>query len=189
MGFLEKIAEAIASLKRILFEKSIETEEHTNRTNILALQLGKNLNLSENELAELSLLATLHDVGKVAIPEGILIRQGKLSENEWKLIKKHPEIGYNIVKSTPHLSHVANAILCHHEWWDGSGYPQGLKGEEIPITSRILAIVDAYDVIIEGRPYKKSLSKKEAIEELKRYSGTQFDPRLVEKFIEIEKNY
>ncbi|MDO9580858.1 MAG: diguanylate cyclase, partial [Bacteroidales bacterium] len=128
----------ITSLKKILFEKSIETEEHTKRTNTLALQLGKSLNLPENNLAELSLLSTLHDIGKVAIPEEILSKQGKLSKSEWKLIKKHPEIGSNITRSSPHLAHVANAILSHHEWWDGSGYPQGLKGDEIPITSRIL---------------------------------------------------
>jgi len=177
----------ITSLRGILFEKSVETEEHAERTNILALQLGKRLNLSENELAELSLLSTLHDIGKVAIPEGVLLRQGKLSENEWKLIKKHPEVGYKIAISTPYLSHIANAILTHHEWWDGSGYPQGLKGEKFPLTSRILAIVDAYDVMINGRPYKDKMNIDDAIKELKRFSGTQFDPTLVKKLIQILK--
>ena len=177
----------ITSLKKILFEKSIETEEHTERTNALALQLGKSLNLPENNLAELSLLSTLHDIGKVAIPEEILLKQDKLSKSEWRLIKKHPEIGSNIVRSSPHLAHVANAVLAHHEWWNGSGYPQGLKGEEIPITSRILAIVDAYDVMVEGRPYKSKMNRNEIFEEFRRLAGKQFDPNIVKKFLYILK--
>ena len=175
----------ITSLNRILLENSIVTKEHTERTNILALQLGKSLNLPDNTLAELSLLSTLHDIGKVAIPEEILLKQGKLSKSEWRLIKKHPEIGSNIARSSPHLAHIANAILSHHERWDGSGYPQGLKGDEIPITSRILALVDAYDAMISGRPYKSKMNKEEVIEEIKRCSGNQFDPDMVEKFLSI----
>lgn len=175
----------ITSLKKILFEKSIETEEHAERTNTLALQIGRSLNLSENKLAELSLLSSLHDIGKVAIPEEILLKQNKLSKSEWRIIKKHPEIGYNITRASPHLAHIANAILTHHEWWDGSGYPQGLKGDEIPITSRILAIVDAYDAMVSGRPYKSKMSREDAIEEIKKCSGTQFDPDIAEKFINI----
>lgn len=175
----------ITSLKKILFEKSIETEEHTERTNALALQLGKSLNLPENNLAELSLLSTLHDIGKVAIPEEILLKQGKLSKSEWRIIKKHSGIGSNIARSSPHLAHVANAILAHHEWWDGSGYPQGLKGDEIPITSRILAIVDTYDAMISGRPYKSKMNQEEVMEEIKRCSGNQFDPDIVKKFLNI----
>ena len=175
----------ITSLKRVLFEKDIETEEHADRTNVLALQLGKSLNLSKNELAELSLSTTLHDIGKVAIPDEILLRNGKLSKHEWKLIKKHPETGYNIARSSPHLSHIANVILTHHEWWDGSGYPQGLKGDEIPIISRILAVVDAYNEMINGRPYKSKMNINEVIKEFKRCAGTQFDPHIVKKFLSI----
>ena len=178
----------ITSLKRILLEKSIETEEHTERTRVLALQLGKSLNLSENVLTELSLLSILHDIGKVAIPEELLLRKGKLSKIEWELIKKHPKIGYNITRSSPHLAHIADAILSHHEWWDGSGYPQGLKGDEIPLTSRILAIVDAYDVMISGRPYKSKMNIKEIIKEFKRCSGNQFDPHIVKNFLYILQN-
>ena len=175
----------ITSLNRILLENSIVTKEHTERTNTLALQLGKSLNLPDNTLAELSLLSTLHDIGKVAIPEEILLKQEKLSKSEWKLIKKHPEIGSNIARSSPHLAHIANAILAHHEQWDGSGYPQGLKGDEIPITSRILALVDAYDAMISGRPYESKMNQEEAIGEIKRCSGNQFDPDMVEKFLSI----
>ena len=178
----------ITSLKRILLEKSIETEEHTSRTSTLALQLGKDLNLSDNELAELSLLSILHDIGKVAIPEELLLREGRLSKTEWKLIKKHPKIGYEIARSSPHLAHIADAILSHHERWDGSGYPQGLKGNKIPLNSRILAIVDAYDVMISGRPYKSKMNIKEIIEEFKKCSGKQFDPCIVKNFLYILQN-
>jgi len=179
----------VSSLERAMHEKSYETEEHAERLIVMAIKLGKAINLSESKLDELSLLATLHDIGKVAISENILLKKTKLTKKELGIVKKHSEIGYNITQSSPHLTHIADAILFHHEWWDGSGYPQGIKGEDIPVISRIISIVDAYDVMLTGRPYKKSLSKKEAIEELKRYSGTQFDPRLVEKFIEIvEKN-
>lgn len=175
----------ITSLKKILLEKSIETQEHTDRTNSLALQLGKDLNLTENELTELSLLSMLHDIGKVAIPEEILLRKDKLSKIEWELIKKHPKIGYSIVRSVPHLAHIADSLLSHHERWDGSGYPQGLKSDEIPLASRILAIVDAYDAMISGRPYKNKMNIKEIIEEFKKCSGKQFDPHIVNKFLYI----
>ena len=177
----------ITSLRRVLIENSNETKEHSDRIRNLVLQLGKSLNLSENELTELSLLSELHDIGKVAIPEGILLRQGKLSKSEWKLIRKHSEIGYNIVRSSPHLAHVSEAILYHHEWWNGSGYPQGLKGEEIPLTSRILAIVDAYDVMMEGRPYKSKMNRNEIFEEFRRLAGKQFDPNIVKIFLYLLK--
>jgi diguanylate cyclase (GGDEF)-like protein/PAS domain S-box-containing protein len=178
----------ITSLKKILLEKSIETEEHTERTIALALQLGRTLNLTDNELSELSLLATLHDIGKVAIPEEIILKKSKLSKAEWKIIKKHPKVGYSIAKATPHLASIAGAILSHHEWWDGSGYPQGLKGDEIPLPSRILAVVDAYDVMVFGRHYKNKMDIGEIIEEFKKYSGKQFDPNIVKIFLYTLRN-
>ncbi|MBC8386460.1 MAG: diguanylate cyclase, partial [Actinobacteria bacterium] len=175
----------ISSLERSLFEKSHETREHTDRLNKLAIKLGRASNLAESELDKLSLLSVLHDIGKVAIPEEILKKKGKLTRSEWNTIKRHPVIGSNICESSPLLVHIANSILCHHEWWDGNGYPRGIKGDDIPIISRIITIVDAYDVMTHDRAYKKAMTKDKAIEELKRYSRTQFDPRLVEKFIKI----
>ena len=173
----------IASLERTLSEKSHETEQHAKRMDNFARTLGKNIGLTENILNNLSLLASLHDIGKVAITEEILLKKLKLTEEEWEAIKKHPVIGSNIVKSTRQIAHISEGILHHHEWWNGAGYPSGLKGEEIPIESRIISIVDAYDVMRNGRPYKKKMSKIEAIEELRRCSGTQFDTELVEIFI------
>lgn len=177
----------ISALERTLWEKSHETREHTERIKKLAIKLGNSTNLYQNRLDELILLSSLHDIGKIVIPEDILNKNGKLTKNEWRKIKKHPEIGYNICQSSPQLVAIAEAVLTHHEWWNGSGYPQGLKGEKIPITSRIIAIVDSYDVMIIGRNYKKPLKKDEAVKELKKYSGIQFDPKLVKKFLEILK--
>jgi HD-GYP domain-containing protein (c-di-GMP phosphodiesterase class II) len=179
----------IFALEQALYEKSNETMEHVFRIKDSAIKLGKSTKLHSNQLDELSLLASLHDIGKVAISETILLKEGKLTEKEWAVIKKHPEIGFNIAQSSPQIVHIAKFILACHENWDGSGYPQGLAGESIPIVSRIMSIADAYDVMTSERTYKKAMSKPEAIEELKRCAGTQFDPVLVNKFIGIILNW
>lgn len=175
----------IISLEKTLYEKNRETEEHTLRVKELSIRLGKKINLSNDELNELELLSLLHDIGKIGIPEYILSKPSKLTDEEWELMKRHTEIGYRIAKTTPGLKHVANEILCHHERFDGTGYPQGLKGEEIPILSRIINIVDSFDVMTHERIYKKAFSNKYAVDELKRCSGTQFDPVIAKKFIDI----
>ncbi|MGD0623752.1 MAG: HD domain-containing phosphohydrolase [Thermodesulfobacteriota bacterium] len=175
----------ISSLRRTLFERSHESEEHAYRLRELALQLGHTLGLSDSELDQLSLLAILHDIGKIAIPEGIIIKPGDLSPEEWAMIWKHPETGYRIAGSSPELAPIAEAILAHHEWWDGNGYPRGLKGEEIPLISRIIAVVEAYDVMTHVQPYKKAVSKEEALQELRKKAGIQFDPQLTDRFTKI----
>ena len=175
----------ISSLRRTLFEKSHETEEHTHRLQQLSLQFGLSLGLTDGEMDDLALLATLHDIGKIAIPEGIILEPGNLSPEEWELIWKHPEVGYRIARSSPELAPIAEAILSHHEWWDGSGYPRGLEGEDIPLISRIIAIVDAYDVMTYGRPYKKPLSRQKTLQQLQKSAGSQFDPHLIDIFIKI----
>jgi diguanylate cyclase (GGDEF)-like protein/PAS domain S-box-containing protein len=174
-----------SSLERTLYEKSLETREHAERLKELSRKLGKAISLPDNIIDELSLLSTLHDIGKIAISEEILTNGRKLTKKEWVLVKKHPEIGYNICQSNPQLAHIAEGVLSHHEWWNGEGYPYGLRGDNIPITSRIISIVDAYDVMISGRTYKRAVTEAEAVEELKRCSGTQFDPELVDIFINI----
>lgn len=173
----------IASIKESLFEKSHETEQHAVRIQYYCLAVGEKLNLTINELNQLELFALLHDIGKIAIDERILTKKGTLTDEEFKEIKKHPEIGYRITQSTSELSHVAEYILYHHERWDGRGYPQGLKEEEIPLLSRILAVVDAYDAMTNDRAYRKAIPKKEAVEELLRNSGTQFDPLIAKLFV------
>lgn len=173
----------ITSLEKTLWMKSHETREHTSRLRRMVIQLGQTLALPENELDNLILLAALHDIGKIAIPSNILDKPTRLTPDEWEIINKHPEIGYRIALSSPDLSPIAESILMHHERWDGSGYPLGVKGSDIPLNARILAIADAYDVMVHGRPYQKSTSHKEALEEVERCAGTQFDPHLVQIFI------
>lgn len=175
----------ISALEQTLYEKSSETMEHAFRIKDNAIKLGKSIKLHPHQLDELSLLSSLHDIGKVAIPETILLKEGRLTEKEWAAIKRHPGIGFNIAQSSPQINHIAKFILACHENWDGSGYPRGLSGEAIPIVSRIIFIADAYDAMTNDRVYKKSISRDDAVKELKRCSGTQFDPDLVEKFIEI----
>lgn len=178
----------IQSLLNALSVKSYETKEHGLRMASLATDLGKTLNLSSTELNRLSLLATLHDIGKTTIPEEILTKPSRLNNKEWEIIKKHPEQGYSIASASPEFALVAEEILYHHERWDGTGYPQKLTGEEIPYLSRIISIIDAYDVMTMGRPYNRLLSKEEALKEIKRCAGSQFDPVLSEKFIKLMSN-
>ncbi|NPV51964.1 MAG: diguanylate cyclase [Firmicutes bacterium] len=175
----------ISSLQRTLAETTHETEEHAWRLQDLALRVGHALGLTDSKLDELVLLAVLHDVGKVAIPDSILMKPGPLSPEEWGIMQKHPEIGYRIAQSSCELAHIAEGILAHHERWDGMGYPRGLRGDEIPLLSRIIAIVDAYDVMTHERPYKAPVSPQEALEELKRCAGGQFDPKLVDIFANV----
>lgn len=175
----------LSTLLSTLAQKSYETEAHTRRMHEVAHKIGLKAGLTEVELNRLSLLITLHDIGKINISEEILTKQGKLSEEEWSLIKKHPEIGYRIARATEEFAHVAEDIAAHHEHWDGSGYPQGLKGEEIPLLARITSIADAYEVMSYGRPYKKAMTREEIIAEFKRCSASQFDPALVEIFLAI----
>ena len=175
----------IASLTKTLFERSHETEEHGERLREMSLALGKRMGLKDHELDGLSLLAILHDIGKIAIPDHILTKPGSLTEEEWVDMKRHPEIGYRIAQSSQELFSIAEYILCHHERWDGRGYPQGLKREEIPMLSRILTIVDAYDAMTSARVYKEAMSHDNALAEILRCAGSQFDPEMVAVFVEI----
>jgi len=175
----------ISSLERAVREKTHEKEDHIRRLQELALRMGRRLKLSDSQLDELMLLAALHDIGKIAISENILMKNGNLSPEEWKEIRKHPEIGFRIAQSSPELAPIAEAIWAHHEWWGGKGYPRGLKGDEIPLISRILAIIDAFDAMTRGRPYKEPVSEQEALKEIERCAGSQFDPKLVEVFLEV----
>ena len=177
----------ISSLQKLLEEKTEETIEHASRINTYATKIGTVIGLSTIELHELALLAALHDVGKIAIPDTIILKSESLTPDEWEIMRKHTEIGYNMTRSIPELAHVASKILHHHEWWNGEGYPDGLAGEDIPLLARIIAVVDAFDVMTSGRSYKKSLSREKALEELRNYSGTHFEPRLVDIFIQIQE--
>lgn len=173
----------LSYIKTTMFEKSNETEEHAERLAKLSKKLGEEMGLSEDALDELELVAMLHDIGKISIDKNILAKAGKLSDAEWQEIKKHPEVGYRIANSTSGLSHIAEYILCHHEYWDGSGYPLGLSGTNIPLISRIITVVDAYDAMTQDRAYRKAMPVDVAVQEILKHKGTQFDPTIADLFV------
>jgi diguanylate cyclase (GGDEF)-like protein len=175
----------VQGLINILNSKSNETKDHSLRMNKVALDFGQKLNLSNSEQNRLSVLATLHDIGKINIDEKILKKKDSLNDTEWENIKEHSEYGYRIAKSSEEFAEVAEDILAHHEYWNGKGYPNSLKGEDIPYLARIISIIDAYDVMTHDRPYSKAISQEEALAEIKCCAGEQFDPELVEAFIEM----
>lgn len=177
----------INTLLAMLYEKSTETEEHCKRLEAYCVAIGQKMNLTTKDLDELSLLALLHDIGKVAIPPSILKKPGPLTPAEWEEMRRHPEIGYRIAQESTELASISNLILSHHERWDGKGYPRGLVGEDIPLACRIISVVDAFDAMTNNRVYRKAMSVEEAITEIKKNAGTQFDPKIVEVFLEILK--
>jgi HD-GYP domain-containing protein (c-di-GMP phosphodiesterase class II) len=173
------------SLQQSLQEKSWETEKHTMRLRAIVTRLAKALDLSRAVIDDLALLAALHDIGKIAIPDDILNKPGPLTEEEWTIMKRHPEIGYRIARTSPELVSIAEYILSHHERWDGKGYPRGLVGENIPLPARLLSVADAFDAMTSDRPYRKAMSAQQALAELERNAGTQFDPDVVAAFVEM----
>jgi HD-GYP domain-containing protein (c-di-GMP phosphodiesterase class II) len=174
----------IASIKVIMLEKSQETGEHAERMVQLSKSIGLAMSLADDQMNELELLSTLHDIGKMSIDAKILSKPGKLTDAEWVEMRRHPEVGFRIAQATSELIPIADYILCHHERWDGKGYPQGLMGEQIPLLSRIVAIADAFDAMTNDRAYRSAMTKGEAIEEIRENSGTQFDPAVTRVFIE-----
>lgn len=172
-------------LLSILHEKSADTQEHSERMTNYCRKIGARLKLSSEALNELTLVAVLHDIGKIGVRHEILAKPGPLTPEERREIEEHPEIGYRITRNIPELSQVSKDILAHHERWDGAGYPNGLGGRDIPLVSRIVAVADAFDVMIGGRPYRAARSVPEALAELRRCAGTQFDPEIVDIMTEL----
>jgi len=175
----------VKTLARALEARDFITQGHAARLQDLIVAMARAISMPENSLTGLKLFAQVHDVGKVGISDNILFKPGPLNSEEKREMQRHCEIGHRIALSSPDLASIADWILKHHEWWNGEGYPLGLKGEEIPIECRMLAIVDAFDAITNDRPYRAARSTEWAIAEIRRCAGTQFDPRLVEKFIQV----
>jgi diguanylate cyclase (GGDEF)-like protein len=171
-------------LLRVLHEREPELDRHLDGVAHLAAATGHALRLEAEDLDVLVRAAELHDIGKVAIPDEILHKSGRLTEAEWALMQKHTVIGERVLSAAPAMSQVAKLVRSTHERWDGSGYPDGLAGEEIPLGSRIVLICDAYNAMIEGRPYKEAIGARRAREALREGAGTQFDPKLVDLFVE-----
>ncbi len=168
--------------------RDFDTEGHCDRLQKLVSSMARSLELSQDHVNDLCLFARFHDLGKVGIPDHILFKPGPLSEREWQQMRQHCEIGHRIASSVPDLEPIADWILKHHERWDGQGYPLGIQGRDIPLSCRILAIVEAYDAMTSDRPYRGAMSLEKAIAELKRCSGTQFDPELVNQFVRLLRN-
>jgi PAS domain S-box/diguanylate cyclase (GGDEF) domain/uncharacterized domain HDIG len=178
----------ISTIIKTLHEKNPREEQHSKRVSEICQSIGKVLGFSEIEVNKLKVVGLLHDIGKIAIEEGILNKPGKLTKREWNEIKRHPEIGYRILTTSYDMLELANCILAHHERWDGTGYPNRLKGEAIPRIARIIALADSYDAMTSERPYRNSLSEEEALLEIQKNSGRQFDPEIAKIFIEKVMN-
>lgn len=178
----------ICAFNQLLDLKDLNTGVHSTRLAEWGLRVGKELGLDEHTLHNLEVAALLHDIGKVGIPDAILRKPGKLDADEYALIKKHPDYGWAVLRRLPGFEHAALDILHHHESVDGTGYPAGLKSSEIPIVSRIVCVIDAYDAMVSSRPYRKGLPFEEALRRLVASSGTQFDATVVNCFLPIAQS-
>ncbi len=174
----------LSSIMATMYARSHETEAHSLRISGLCRAIAEKMCLPQKLMDELHLFSMLHDIGKVGIDDRILNKPDSLTNTESHIMETHPEIGYKIAMAAPELESVAEYILSHHERWDGSGYPNGKCGEEIPLLSRILAVADTYDAMTEDRVYRKAMSKESALEEIERNAGTQFDPEIVRVFMD-----
>lgn len=175
--------ETVAAASAAIDARDAYTADHSRRVADIACKVGKELGLKDNQLECLELAALFHDIGKIGIPDYILNKTGRLDEEELKKIQAHPVLGYKILEKIEFLSPMLHAVLYHHERPDGKGYPEGLKGNEIPIGASIIAIADSYDAMTSNRPYRSALSHEFAIEELKKHKGTQFKNEIVDAFL------
>jgi HD-GYP domain-containing protein (c-di-GMP phosphodiesterase class II) len=174
----------LESVLETLNAKTEETKEHSQRMADLAVLTIRELGFERgSEIEDIRLLARVHDIGKINIPDDILQKPTRLTDEEFEIIKKHCEAGYKIIRNITDSDNVCNGVLFHHERFDGSGYPQGLVGDEIPIFARVISVVDSFDAMTHDRIYQKRRSIKHAFEELITCSGTQFDPKVVTAFI------
>jgi len=177
----------ICALNQLLDLKDLNTGVHSTRLAEWALHVACELGLDQNGLGDIETAALLHDIGKVGIPDAILNKPGKLTPEEYELMKKHPEFGWAVLRQVPGMERASLLILHHHESFDGRGYPGGLKGEEIPTGSRIVSVIDAFDAMVSNRPYRNGLPFEEAERRLLESSGTQFDPAVVKIFLPLAR--
>jgi HD-GYP domain-containing protein (c-di-GMP phosphodiesterase class II) len=175
----------IAGWSRAMDMRDRETEGHTQRVTDLTLKLGRAMNIRESELRHIRHGALLHDIGKMGIPDSILLKEDTLTDEEWERMSQHPGFAYEMLSSIRYLQPALDIPYCHHEKWDGTGYPRGLRGSEIPIAARIFAVADVWDAITSDRPYRKAWSKEEALEHIREQSGKYFDPQVVEEFFRL----
>jgi HD-GYP domain-containing protein (c-di-GMP phosphodiesterase class II) len=175
----------ICAFNQLLDLKDLNTGVHSTRLAEWGMRVGQELGLEEAELQNLEVAALLHDIGKVGVPDSILRKPGRLDPEEYALMKKHSEYGWGVLRMLPGFERAALDILHHHESFDGKGYPAGLKGAEIPVVSRIVCVIDAFDAMVSSRPYRIGLPYEEAVRRLNEASGTQFDPTVVKSFLSL----
>lgn len=175
----------LESLARALELRDRETEGHTRRVAEMAVELGLRVGMQGDALVDLRRGAQLHDIGKMGIPDGILLKPQSLTQEEWAIMRKHTEYALDVLQPIEYLKNALDVPYYHHEKWDGSGYPKGLKGEEIPLAARVFAIVDVWDALTSDRPYRKAWPRKRALEFLQQQSGKHFDPRLLAAFLQM----
>ena len=175
----------LCALVQLLDLKDLTTGVHSSRLTVWALTIAKLLGLSADEARQVEIAAVLHDLGKIGVPDEILKKPSRLTPEEQTIMRKHPEYGWAVMKNIPGCQTASLLILHHHEMWDGRGYPAGLKGEDIPLGARIVAVTDAFDAMTTDRCYRKGVSAKQALSTLERFSGAQFDPCIVDIFAEF----
>jgi putative two-component system response regulator len=176
--------QTVIMLANVIETRDPYTAGHLERVRRLALNLAFALNWNTEDIAILEFGAILHDIGKIVVPSQVLKKTGPLTKEEWKLMRQHPEVGAKMLEGVDHLKAAVPYVLNHHEWWNGSGYPAGLKGEKIPREGRLLAIADAFDAMTTNRPYHSSMPAVDALDELARYRAIYFDPDMVDAFIQ-----
>jgi diguanylate cyclase (GGDEF)-like protein/putative nucleotidyltransferase with HDIG domain len=176
---------AMQGLVTALIQKEPSMRHHTSNVAKYSVLAAAALGLSKKNQNILRRAGWVHDVGKIAVPDGVLLKPGPLNEDEWKVIHEHVDFSVTILRGIAHLADIVPAVAAHHEWFDGRGYPRGLKGRRIPVTARVLSVADAYSAMTNDRPYRLAMSREEAVEELQRGAGTQFDPRVVEAFVQV----
>jgi cyclic di-GMP phosphodiesterase len=181
----------LEALVNALDARDQETKGHSIRVSHYMMDIAREMGINEGtqEWTDMQRGSLLHDVGKIGISDTILLKPAKLTEDEWELMRRHPEIGYNMLRQVHFLQGPAEIILSHHERWDGQGYPRGLREKDIPLGARIFTVVDTFDSMTSDRPYRKSKSTLEAMNEILRCSGTQFDPLIVEAFLDIYEKW
>ncbi len=181
----ELFYKTIRAISNALDTKDSYTNGHSLRVTLYSMIIAKELNLSPEYMEEIEIAGLLHDIGKIAMPKSILCKNGKLTDEEFLVMKSHPVRGEKIVINIKKLQKISEWVKAHHEKWDGNGYPDGLKGEEIPLAGRIIALADTYDAMTSTRPYRTALSHETAVSEIRRCSGTQFDPNLAGIFVRV----
>jgi PAS domain S-box-containing protein len=177
----------LAGWARALDLRSRETERHTERVTEMTLRLARTMGMGAKELVHVRRGALLHDIGKIGISDNILLKPGPLTEEEWTIMRRHPQFAFEMLQPIAYLRPALDIPYCHHEWWDGTGYPRNLKGEQIPLAARIFAVADVWDALIaKDRPYRQGISKEEIREHIRSLSGTQLDPQVVDAFLSME---